>query len=219
MDRWIKNIDLYRVRKHGFTIVELIIVIVVIAILAAMTIVAYNGMQQRAQNVRRLDDIDKIASSLALYAKNNNGLYPATTNNTTANWKTIDVRTDSNCFNGSSQTDWVPGVDSLPQSTPNTGSSAGVNGNSGCYLYASNGIDYVLSAWNMLATPTTTAPYYRRLGFRSFQTSTSTQFYTCNDNVTGGANGGSYDITRDYYKHSYTLSNITNCDETPPPGA
>lgn len=215
----IKAMDLHRVRKHGFTIVELIIVIVVIAILAAMTIVAYNGMQQRAQNVRRLDDIDKIASSLALYAKNNNGLYPATTNNTTANWKTIDVRTDSNCFNGSSQTDWVPGVDSLPQSTPNTGSSAGVNGNPGCYLYASNGKDYVLSAWNMLATPTTAAPYYRRLGFRSFQTSTSTQFYTCNDNVIGGANGGSYDITKDYYKHSYTLSNITTCDEMPPPGA
>jgi len=34
-------------RRHGFTIVELLIVIVVIAILAAITIVAYNGVQQR----------------------------------------------------------------------------------------------------------------------------------------------------------------------------
>jgi len=33
----------------GFTIVELLIVVVVIAILAAITIVAYNGIQQRAQ--------------------------------------------------------------------------------------------------------------------------------------------------------------------------
>ena len=35
--------------KSGFTIVELLIVIVVIAILAAITIVAYNGIQNRAK--------------------------------------------------------------------------------------------------------------------------------------------------------------------------
>ena len=35
--------------QRGFTIVELLIVIVVIAILAAITIVAYNGIQNRAK--------------------------------------------------------------------------------------------------------------------------------------------------------------------------
>jgi prepilin-type N-terminal cleavage/methylation domain-containing protein len=38
-----------RSRQTGFTIVELLIVIVVIAILAAITIVAYIGIQERAQ--------------------------------------------------------------------------------------------------------------------------------------------------------------------------
>lgn len=218
MNQQVKTIRLQRESNRGFTIVEMLIVIVVIAILATIVVVEYNGVQQQAQNIRRLDDIDKVVSLLELYAKNNNGLYPATTNNDKANWKTVDVRTDSNCFNGSSQTDWIPSIDSLPQSDPNTGSSAGVNGNSGCYLYASNGKEYVLSAWNTLSVPETAPPYYRRLGFRSFQTSTSTQFYTCNDNVTGGTNGNKYDITQDYYKHSYTLSNITTCDETQPPG-
>ena len=38
-------------RKNvGFTIVELLIVIVVIGILAAITIVAYNGIQDRAKS-------------------------------------------------------------------------------------------------------------------------------------------------------------------------
>lgn len=41
--------------RRGFTIVELLIVIVVIAILAAITIVAYNGLQQRA-NVSAIND-------------------------------------------------------------------------------------------------------------------------------------------------------------------
>ncbi len=36
--------------NRGFTIVELLIVIVVVAILAAITVVSYNGIQQRANN-------------------------------------------------------------------------------------------------------------------------------------------------------------------------
>ena len=39
---------LKQTKSRGFTIVELLIVIVVIAILAAITIVAYNGIQNRA---------------------------------------------------------------------------------------------------------------------------------------------------------------------------
>lgn len=201
--------------SSGFTLVEMLIVIVVIGILAAITATTYLGVQDRARAVRQQDDIKRVHDMLELYNTQHHS-YPKTTDNPQANWKAIDVRTDDNCYNGSSQPDWVPDLDEeLPQSDPEYGQ--GVDGIKGCYLYASNGQEYVLSAWNMVSTPQSSI-LYRRLGFREFQTSTSTQFYTCNSGPIGGANGG-YDITQDYYKHSYTISNIKTCDETPPPGA
>lgn len=57
--------------KQGFTIVELLIVIVVIAILAAISIVAYNGIQQRARDTARKNDLAQLAKSLKLYNVDN----------------------------------------------------------------------------------------------------------------------------------------------------
>lgn len=50
--------------KVGFTIVELLIVIVVIAILAAISIVAYNGIQSRARDTIRSQDMTSIRKAL-----------------------------------------------------------------------------------------------------------------------------------------------------------
>jgi prepilin-type N-terminal cleavage/methylation domain-containing protein len=61
--------------RPGFTIVELLIVIVVIGILVAITIVAYNGMQNRSRDSRRTSDIAAIQKLLELY-KADNGGYP-----------------------------------------------------------------------------------------------------------------------------------------------
>lgn len=54
--------------KAGFTIVELLIVIVVIGILATITIVAYNGVQSRANDAAVQSDLENIAKSLQIYA-------------------------------------------------------------------------------------------------------------------------------------------------------
>ena len=198
----------------GFTIVELLIVIVVIAILAAIAVATYNGVQQRARYAVIQNDLDQLKKVLEVYNAEN-GQYPATTSNNKSNWRAIDVHTDADCTNGSSQTDWIPNIINLPQS--GTNKVQGADGKTGCYLYVSDGKEYVLSAWNMLASPQTSS-FYRRLGFREFQTESSTQFYTCNSGPVGGASGG-YDDSKDYYKHSYTISNITDCNETPPNGA
>ena len=54
--------------SRGFTIVELLIVIVVIAILAAITIVAYNGVQERARASAITSGINAISKALRLKA-------------------------------------------------------------------------------------------------------------------------------------------------------
>lgn len=53
--------------KPAFTIVELLIVIVVIAILAAITVVAFNGAQNRAVQATLQADIDKARKKIMLY--------------------------------------------------------------------------------------------------------------------------------------------------------
>ena len=63
-------------KQTGFTIVELLIVIVVIAILAAITIVAYNGIQNRANNSARYSELKAWVKHFELY-KAQYGSYPA----------------------------------------------------------------------------------------------------------------------------------------------
>jgi prepilin-type N-terminal cleavage/methylation domain-containing protein len=62
---------------QGFTIVELLIVIVVIGILAAITIVAYNGIQERARIATLISDLTAGAKQLKLDQATNSA-YPAT---------------------------------------------------------------------------------------------------------------------------------------------
>jgi len=66
--------------RPGFTIVELLIVIVVIAILAAITIVAYNGIQQQASNAAINDAASKSLRLIQAYIAKT-GQYPYTVEN------------------------------------------------------------------------------------------------------------------------------------------
>jgi prepilin-type N-terminal cleavage/methylation domain-containing protein len=74
--QWVKQ------KQTGFTIVELLIVVVVIAILAAITIVAYTGIQNRAKLSALQSDLENAAKTLEQFkytqaATSGTELYPA----------------------------------------------------------------------------------------------------------------------------------------------
>ena len=202
-----------RSKTAGFTIVELLIVIVVIGILAAIVVVGYTGISSRAQVSRVYADIEQVNKQIQIYQVTN-GQYPVTSITMGGG---ATARADTNClYSGSgitATTQWVPGLSvSLPQSDQ---SMKGVGNGDGCYVYLSDGTNYVLSAWNMLPSPSTDVAY-RRLGFReAFWMSAPS--YVCNHVNIGG--GSSYNVNNDYYKRSVTYTSYTNCNETPPAGA
>lgn len=127
--------------KSGFTIVELIIVIVVIAILASISIVAYTGVQAQARDAARIDMVTRIAKGLDMYYGHFNS-YPVI-------WHGVSHET--NC--GSQTDNWghcdrnkeladaiAPYMKIDPVSM-----SVSVDNAFGHYHYQSNGVGYGLS--------------------------------------------------------------------------
>jgi len=72
------RIGMYRSYKsiNGFTIVELLIVVVVIAILAAISIIAYNGIQTRAENTKTITAVNQYVKGVLAYSADK-GQYPS----------------------------------------------------------------------------------------------------------------------------------------------
>lgn len=119
-----------QIRKPaGFTIVELLIVIVVIGILAAITIVAYNGIQQRAYVSSYKSDIANINKAILLY-EIDNGAYPGGAS--TSCWTNI----------GSGKGNFIPGLS--PKYLAKTPDVPNWDNGSNYYAYcaSANGADY-----------------------------------------------------------------------------
>lgn len=120
--------NLRQKQQFGFTIVELLIVIVVIGILAAITIVAFNGVSQKARVATIQSDLEGSAKQLESYkiGTSTNEQYPADLS--TAALKasagttySYNINTDSNTYclsatNGGTTYSVVSG-----NSTPQTG--------------------------------------------------------------------------------------------------
>lgn len=128
--------------KRGFTLIEILIVVAIIAILASVVLVGLGPTQQAGRDARRLSDLREVQNGLELFYQNC-GFYPGG-NGTNGNCNTIPSQWSST--NGAQGLGYVisqavPNVGSIP-SDPSANRSYGYN-------YATtpaNGSAYVIGA-------------------------------------------------------------------------
>lgn len=78
-------------KQEGFTIVELLIVIIVIGILAGLVITTFTGIQQKTRNTERQTDIKAIHGQVeAYYAQE--GKYPTLDNLNSDTWRASNMK-------------------------------------------------------------------------------------------------------------------------------
>jgi prepilin-type N-terminal cleavage/methylation domain-containing protein len=72
-----ERIELARATSKGFTLIEILIVVAIIAILASVVLVGLGPTQQAGRDARRLSDLHETQTGLELYY-NKCGYYPGT---------------------------------------------------------------------------------------------------------------------------------------------
>ncbi len=78
-------------KQKGFTLVELLIVIIIIGILATLVIVTFSGVQAKARDSKRQTDIGALDSHIeAYYAQN--GWYPTLAQLQDATWRSNNMK-------------------------------------------------------------------------------------------------------------------------------
>lgn len=128
--------------NNGFTLVELLVVISLIAILTAIVIAKVSDSRKNAYYLKRLSDINQIDLSLQKYNVVNLGKYPSTS----------DVWLSSGTCVAQSATvnaNFVPGlvptyISSIPKDPENATNCL----NGPMYMYKSNGRNYKLIVYN-----------------------------------------------------------------------
>ena len=78
-------------KESGFTIIELLIVIIVIGILATLVITTFSGIQRNARNRTREADINALHSQIEYYY-GQNGTYPTLANLNDSDWRSTNLK-------------------------------------------------------------------------------------------------------------------------------
>lgn len=73
-------------RADGFTIIEVMIVLVIAAVIILIVFLAVPALQRNSRNTQRRNDVGRVLSTLTEYSSNNNGDFPVGTT-PIANWK------------------------------------------------------------------------------------------------------------------------------------
>jgi type IV pilus assembly protein PilA len=119
--------------SKGFTLIELMIVVAIIGILAAIALPQFANLVAKAQEGRTKANLGTIRSSLSIYYGDTEGWYPLTTTN--SNLSTLTV--------GSRYLETIPNAD-LPSTTNSAGhanisTEVSVQGDAGGWVYDNGG--------------------------------------------------------------------------------
>lgn len=132
------------VGRQGFTLIELLVVIAVIGILASVVLASLNSARAKARNAKRVANLHEIQTALEFYYSDY-GYYPPTNMNAWRSecpyWTTSPPGTATV---GYAAKDVIPGLVPTYMSSFPSDPSMNIATDSGCYLYRSNGIDYVM---------------------------------------------------------------------------
>ena len=113
--------------KKGFTLIELLVTISIIAVLSTIGLTIFSGVQSKARDSTRKQDLNKLATALEIYFQNNSQFI--TSQNQTCN------STDTNTF----YTAITPYISGVVPKDPKTGTQY-------CYFSENNGQSFRLFA-------------------------------------------------------------------------
>lgn len=140
-------------RQGGFTIIEMLIVVTILALLAGILVPVLEDAAKSSRDARRAADLKTVQAALEAY-KRANGVYPDTGGEWWGDAPTYGSRT----YNGA--TAYIPGlVPTYLQTLPKDPDSRYPTGDQG-YMYRSDAVDYKFCINKTPETFPTGNPFY-----------------------------------------------------------